>query len=37
MKEYVSLDPMDIRFFSPIAIVASPDRLADLIEEFGFR
>jgi hypothetical protein len=34
VKEYVSLNPMDIRLFGSIAIVPSPDRLADLIEQF---
>jgi hypothetical protein len=37
LKEDKSLNPMDICFFGSIAIVAAPDRLADLIEEFGFR
>ena len=37
MKEYIALDPMGIRFFGSIAVVASPDRLADVVEELGFR
>jgi hypothetical protein len=37
VEEYVSLDPVDVGFFRPMAIVPAPDSLADLIEEFGFR
>jgi hypothetical protein len=37
MKEYIALDPMGIRFFGSIAVVASPDRVSDFIKELGFR
>src|ERR1700730_16629943 len=37
MKEYVSLDPMNISFFSFVAVMPRPNRLADLIEQFWFR
>ena len=36
MKKYVSLNPMDVGFFSFIAVVPSLDRLANLIEKPGF-
>ena len=35
MKEYKALDP--VRFFGSTAVITFADRLADLIEELGFR
>ena len=37
VEEDKPLDPADIRFLSPWAVVAGADRLADLIEQPGFR
>jgi hypothetical protein len=37
MEEYISLNPVDISFFGSIAVMPHADRLANLIEELGFR
>ena len=37
VKENESLDPTNIRFLGFIAVVPRPNRLANLIEELGFR
>ena len=36
VKEDVALDPIDIGILSANAIVLSPDRVARLLQEFGF-
>jgi hypothetical protein len=37
MKENEPLNPMNVRFLGSVTVVPGSDRLADLIEELGFR
>jgi hypothetical protein len=37
VKEDKPLDPMNVGFFGPVAVVARPNRLVDLVKQLRFR